>query len=102
MWKKLELLMLLVSICLNISAATLTIDKLSFDTINGNECVVYATDPFRLHGSIDIPSHVMFDGQSFTVTAIRCDAFRGSKISRVKIPSTVKTIGPMAFFGNEN
>ena len=97
MWTKLELLMLLVSTSLCLSAATFTIDELSFDTINGNECVVYATDPFRLHGSIDIPSHVMFDGQSFAVTAIRCDAFRGSKISRVNIPSTVRTIGPMAF-----
>lgn len=97
MWTKLELLMLLISTCVCLSAATFTIDELSFDTINGNECVVYATDPFRLHGSIDIPSHFMFDGQSFTVTAIRCDAFRGSKISRVKIPSTVRTIGPMAF-----
>ena len=97
--KKCFFLVTLTSICLNISAATFTIDKLSFDTINGNECVVYATNPFNLHGSIDIPSHVEFGGRSFVVTIIRCDAFRGSKISRVKIPDTIKKIEPMAFCG---
>lgn len=99
--KKLELLMLLASTCLCLSAATLTIDELSFDTIGRGECVVSATAPFCLHGSIDIPSHVVFCGRSYAVTAIRGDAFRGSQICRVKIPATVREIGPMAFSGTK-
>ena len=93
--------MLFASAICHLSAATFTIDKLSFDTICGNECVVYATAPFCLYGSINIPSHIEFCGQSYAVTAIRGDAFRGSKISRVKIPATVREIGPMAFLGTK-
>lgn len=89
--------LLLSSVPLNICAATFTINDLSFDTINVNECVVYAADPYRLRGCVEIPSNVEYNGRSYTVTSIRCDAFRGSKIHRVNIPPTIKHIGAMAF-----
>lgn len=61
-------------------------------------------DYYKGHGKISgvlvIPSEVIFEGQSYTVTTIGERAFSGcTDIRMVSIPSTVTTIGSYAFYG---
>ena len=47
-----------------------------------------------------IPATVSYNGQAYTVTEIGTEAFTGSHVSRVSLPSTVQYIGAFAFYGS--
>ena len=57
-------------------------------------------------GSVNIPSSVSYDGKTYSVTEIGELAFKGANegghVTSVSIPSTVKTIGTMAFWLQQN
>ena len=48
-------------------------------------------------GNVDIPSHVTYNGVTYTVTSIGGQSFYGSKVTSVTIPNTVTEIGHQAF-----
>ncbi|MGM9851228.1 MAG: leucine-rich repeat domain-containing protein [Muribaculaceae bacterium] len=78
-------------------------------TINGidyrldyydNEATVVKKYNGKYSGSIVIPSHTTYDGETYTVTEIDMDAFRSCKeLTSVTIPNTVREIGITAFCG---
>ncbi len=47
-----------------------------------------------------IPAEVIYNNHSYKVISIAEDAFRGSRIKKVVIPNTVKSIGDFAFEGS--
>ena len=49
-------------------------------------------------GDIFIPETVTYDGNTYTVTVIGADAFKGSTISSISIPSTVRSLENKALF----
>ena len=62
--------------------------------------VGFVTDT-TLIGSVEIPSHVTHNGSVYTVTVIDNWAFTGNPfITSIIIPSTITTIGEMAFQDN--
>ncbi len=53
-----------------------------------------------LSGNVTIPSTVEYDGVTYTVSAIGDKAFlRNESITTLNLPSTIKSIGYMSFFG---
>lgn len=48
-------------------------------------------------GDIQIPESIRYNGELYTVTSIADGAFEGSKISSIKIPNSVTSIGENAF-----
>ena len=62
--------------------------------------VGFLTDT-TLIGSVEIPSHITYNGSVYTVTVIDNWAFTGNPfITSIIIPSTITTIGEMAFQDN--
>lgn len=58
---------------------------------------VEVSDNQSVNGSVVIPSSVVDNSQSYTVTSIKNDAFLNAGITSVVIPNTVVTIGNYAF-----
>ena len=60
--------------------------------------VTYENDNYESYsGIINIPSHVTYNGTTYTVTSIGYQAFTLSTITQVTIPNTVTRIGGNAF-----
>ena len=94
------LMFVLLLLAINVSAegTTTTIGYLTFKE-HDTYCEVTACSTSAT-GSIDIPSSVVFDGNSIPVTSIGSEAFSScSKITMVKIPNSITAIGSSAFSG---
>ena len=70
-----------------------------FDIKGNNQVeVTYENDDYASYsGVINIPSHVTYNGTTYTVTSIGYQAFTLSTITEVTIPNTVTRIGGNAF-----
>lgn len=63
-----------------------------------NRATLYATNAQALKGKdIVIPSHILWEGESYSVEEIQSGAFHSCAMTAVKIPGTVKHIGNNAF-----
>lgn len=71
--------------------------KFKFTVNPDNVSVSVSTSDKNAGGEAVIPSTVTNEGTVYTVTAIKKDAFNGSKITSVFIPKTISTIGSSAF-----
>ncbi len=67
---------------------------LSLDTISLTAMV----DSTELHTVVEIPEHITYKGQEYTITAIREEAFRGDNtLKSITVPATIQSIGNSAF-----
>lgn len=55
----------------------------------------YSSTPYA--GDIVVPANVVHDGQEYTVVGIGIGAFLSSKITSIKLPETISSIGSGAF-----
>lgn len=100
-----KLWMVMAMLCLTISAS-------AYDFIAGGiaytitsfsdlTCAVSPSDEIY-EGEITVPSNVMFNEKTLTVTSISSGAFQNSHITSVRIPETVVEIEASAFSNCEN
>lgn len=66
------------------------------DTDN-NTATLYANKDNSYTGDIDIPENVTFEGKSYPVVALADECFKGCKIGKVTIPTSVKKLGKSCF-----
>lgn len=75
---------------------TIVKNGLAFRILPNNEVSVAYNGVLSLD-KIDIPESIDFKFESYSVSEIEKGAFRGSEMSAILIPSSVKKIGSMAF-----
>lgn len=76
------------------------VDGIYYDILPGadNECAVSDPDASHRYSSeIVIPEQVEYNGTTYTVTAIGMSAFQYSAITGIELPSSLETIGEVAF-----
>lgn len=84
---------------LAVHAVDFTVDTLNYTTNPDDTSVYVARQIITLSGDIEIPDTVSNGGKLYYVTSISDNAFDGcTKMTSVKIPSTVTSIGSYAFF----
>lgn len=97
MMRQLALLVVALFITLNGWALSFTVDSINYSTTGSNTVEVAQG---RYSGAITIPSSVVYDNSTYTVTAIVNNAFFGcTGLTSVIIPSSVTSIGSHAFSG---
>ncbi|MBR0488626.1 MAG: leucine-rich repeat protein [Prevotella sp.] len=80
-------------------AAPFTIDAITYEITNNT----VGERTVRVNGStmanFDVPSTVVYEGNTYTVTAIAANAFKdkGSNLQGITLPSTITSIGDNAF-----
>ena len=67
-------------------------------SIKDNEASV-VVQPASVGGEIAIPSDIVYNGQTYSVTSIGNSAFKDVNLTSITIPETVTSIGNMVFFG---
>lgn len=85
-----------------------TVDGLCYTLKNYTSKTVVVAAPFtengkpvaEYSGDVVIPASFTFDGVQYNVVGISDGAFQGSKVTKVVLPSTVTSIGKMAFEGS--
>lgn len=75
-----------------------TNDNFEYRVIAKGEVEVGIKDRDRIGLTLDIPSCVWHEGTNYTVTAIMNSSMQSLNITSLTIPSTIKTIGSMAFW----
>ena len=105
MIKKLEIkaiscLILLLS-SINGFAYDFEVDGFYYNKLSSNEVEVTCmlTQNAGYSGEIVIPQRVKYNGVEYAVVAISSSAFSGSKITKLTIPNSIKSIGNYAFSG---
>ena len=84
-------------LCANMLVAqTFTSEGLNYEVIDDNS--VRLADNNEASGEIVIPSAVIYDGNTYSVTAIGFAAFLGSGLTSVTLPNSVTEIGDNAFY----
>ena len=72
------------------------IDGIYYWILDDNSvCVTHGSMEYK--GDIEIPSQVIYNGKSYTVTSIGVDAFSECRITSIMIPNSVTEIGSGAF-----
>jgi hypothetical protein len=94
--RKLTLLVVALFFALDGWALGFTVDSINYST-TGSTTVEVAEGSYS--GAITIPSSVVYDHRTYTVTAIVNNAFLGcTGITSITIPSSVKRITMCAFY----
>ncbi len=95
----LGLMLLMLSATLTANAAAVEINGIYYKlNSSGTAETTIPDDPSIYQGDIVIPQTVVYNGSTYTVTAIGDGSFQGCvNIQSVTIPGTVKTIGRNAF-----
>lgn len=84
---------------LAVHAEDFKVDSLNYSMNPGDTSVYVARQSIDLSEEIEIPDTVIYEEKKYAVTSIGVNAFNGcTKISSVKIPSTVTSIGSFAFY----
>ena len=78
------------------AGSVLKAGKMSYRVVGKNKVAFSKVD--KKAAEVTIPKSVKIDGKKYTVTSIAKNAFNGSKVKSVTIPSTVKTIESKAFY----
>ena len=82
-------------------AQTFTIDYITYDVTSTVPNAVMITDYDTTGGAaINIPSTVMYGGESYAVTSLGDSAFSNKFLTSVIIPNSIETIGAYAFSSN--
>ena len=86
---------------INILAYDFEVNGIYYNKLSNNEVEVTCmlTQNSGYSGEIDIPKIVKYNGIEYGVVAIGSRAFTSSKITKVTIPNSIKTIGNSAFSG---
>ena len=69
----------------------------TYDATTLTASVALASDYVDSTGKIEIPDTVVYEGDSYHITAVDDSGFRNSKASEIILPDTIKTIGKYAF-----
>lgn len=84
-------------LCANLLVSqTFTSEGLNYEVIDDNS--VRLADNNEASGEIVIPSAVIYDGNTYSVTVIGFAAFLGSGLTSVTLPNSVTEIGDNAFY----
>lgn len=101
--KKLFLSILLMTIVISsINSQTMEIDGVVYNILfpNDNYMVEVVSNSPSYEGDIVIPAIIEFEGNTYSVTGIGMNAFRGcTGLTSIKIPNSVTSIGNYAFSG---
>lgn len=82
-------------------AQAFTIDYITYDVTSTVPNAVMITDYDTTGGAaINIPSTVMYGGESYAVTSLGDSAFSNKFLTSVIIPNSIETIGAYAFSSN--
>ncbi len=99
--KKVHLLLftlILLMISRNVSAYDFEVNGIGYDETSTSTVSVTHDDTY--FGNIVIPSSVILNGTTYSITSIKFDAFNGcSKLTSITIPNSVTSIGESAFNG---
>ena len=99
--KKVHLLLftlILLMISRNVSAYDFEVNGIGYDETSTSTVSVTHDDTY--FGNIVIPSSVILNGTTYSITSIKFDAFNGcSKLTSITIPNSVTSIGESAFKG---
>ena len=80
------------------SADAVEIDGIYYNLISKANAAEVTINPNKYKGNIIIPESVMYDGNTYSVTSIGKDAFRGCKeMTSITISNSVTSIGELAF-----
>ena len=74
-------------------------DGLYYTMLGNNQVQLVSPDKGSYSGDVVIPSAVVIDSVSYSVTRIGASAFAGSAVTSVSIPSSVVIIDDAAFYG---
>ena len=97
---KLFALIVLMLLPLGIWARDVEIDGINYLLTGGTKtaCVIYKSEGYS--GDVVIPASVNYAGDSYSVTKIGGDAFRGcTGLTIITIPNSITSIGSDAFRG---
>lgn len=82
-----------------VHAQDFKVDSLNYSKNSGDTSVSMARQSVTLSGDVEIPDTVVYKNEKYAVTSIGDNAFSGcTKMTSVKIPSTVTSIGSFAFY----
>lgn len=100
---KLLLTMMYMLCSMSVSAYDFTVDGIYYEVMpTGITCAVVNGD-VKYEGDIVIPSEVIYNNKTLTVTTIRSSSFNGcSGLTSVSIPSTVVSMESHVFCGCSN
>jgi len=73
------------------------VDGIAYSTTSANTVAITSNTP-KYTGSITIPSTVDYSAVTYNVTSIGNNAFDNCDVTSITIPSSVTSIGDMAFF----
>ena len=83
-------IVLAVFVATRVGAETVTVNGLTYLLVNQEAAVIAGHDWV---GELVIPSEISYNGQSFTVSMIYCEAFTYCEtLTRVTIPKTIREI----------
>jgi hypothetical protein len=93
-------IVLAVFVATRVGAETVTVNGLTYLLVNQEAAVIAGHDWV---GELVIPSEISYNGQSFTVSMIYCEAFTYCEtLTRVTIPKTIREIMNYIFEANAN
>ena len=80
-----------------LTAQTFTFEGLKYRVIDNNSVKVCRQDSSAISGTVNIPSAVTYNNNTYSVTAIGAEAFRSCSFVSVTIPNSVTSVGSHAF-----
>lgn len=98
--KQLILLLVAIILSINVKAATFDSGSFTFKTLTSSTAAVTASTNYEYSGVLTVPSQVVFEGKTYSVTEIGRLAFRDCVgLTEIILPTSVTYIGSYAFDG---
>lgn len=98
--KQIYLLIVALVVSINVKAITFDSDSFTFKTLTTSTVAVTASTAFEYSGALTVPTTVMYDGRTYTVTEIDRLAFKDCVgLTEITLPASVIYISQMAFDG---